>query len=126
LIGDEDMVLHQAVLFGGKLTLVNPSGTVCQIVDFGPKNNVMMHRTQSLDYGVVLEGEMLMELDDGSVTRMVRNDLAVERGTIYACRNASDTQWARMLFVLQEAAPLTINGTAFAEDLGKGAHVKTW
>ncbi len=37
LAGDEDIILHQAVLEGGKLGLVNLGGTVCRIVNFGPK-----------------------------------------------------------------------------------------
>jgi quercetin dioxygenase-like cupin family protein len=125
---DEDIRLHQELHDSKRLGLVNPGGTVCRMVDFAPNNIVMTHRTQSLDYGVVLEGEILLELDDGSVTHMLQGDIAIQRGTMHAWRNASDTQWARMLFVLQEAVPLAINGSesGLKEDLGKGSHVTTW
>lgn len=61
-----------------------------------------MHRTQSLDYGVVIEGEVEMVLDDGVSTVMGRGDVAVQRGTSHGWRNVSKTEWARMFFVLQE------------------------
>lgn len=126
LNNDTDLAQHTAVKEGGKLGIVHPGGTVCRIVDFAPHNNVMMHRTQSLDYGVVLEGAMLMELDDGSVTKMVKGDVAVQRATMHAWRNASETEWARMLFVLQECKPLSVGGEKLGEDLGKGKHVQNW
>ena len=52
----------------GKLGLVNPKGTVCRVVDFAPGYECMMHRTQSLDFGVVLEGKVEMLLDSGDTT----------------------------------------------------------
>ena len=76
-----------------------------------------------LDYGVVIEGEMIMELDDGSATKMLRGDVAVQRGTMHAWKNASDTEWARMLFVLQDCKPLIVGGERFKEDLGIGTNV---
>jgi quercetin dioxygenase-like cupin family protein len=120
---DADLKQHQAIRAEGKLGIVNPNGTVCRIVDFGPHNKVMMHRTQSLDYGVVLEGALHMELDDGTKTLMTRGDVAVQRGTMHAWINASETEWARMLFVLQDCKPLILGGERFKEDLGHGTAV---
>jgi len=97
---------------------VNANGTVCQWVDFAPDNKVMMHRTQSLDYGVVLEGKVLMMLDDGTATLTLPGDLAVQRATMHAWKNASETECARMLFVLQDCKPLIVAGERFKEDLG--------
>ena len=90
------------------------------VVDFGPEGKPLMHRTQSLDYGVVLEGTIEMELDDGSVTRLKRGDVAVQRGTNHAWRNPSKTEWTRMLFVLQDCQPLVVGGERYREDLGEG------
>lgn len=82
-----------------------------------------MHRTQSLDYGVVLEGEIEMELDDGKVSVLKRGDVAIQRGTIHAWRNTSASEWARMLFVLQDCEPLQVAGKRLKEDLGdSGGH----
>ena len=56
------------------------------------------HRTDSIDYGVVLEGEITLELDDGE--RMLRQgDVVVQMGTRHAWRNTGDSP-ARMLFVM--------------------------
>ncbi len=53
-----------------------------------------MHRTVSLDYGVVLEGEVELVLDSGEVRLLKRGHVAVQRGTNHAWRNASKSEWA--------------------------------
>ncbi|KAE8381794.1 hypothetical protein BDV26DRAFT_301058 [Aspergillus bertholletiae] len=113
-----DFVSHMEAVTSGSLGLVRPGGTVCRIVDFGPGGKPLMHRTQSLDYGVILEGEIEMELDDGSVTLLKRGDIAVQRGTRHAWRNPSQTTWARILFVLQDCKPVRVCGKQLMEDLG--------
>lgn len=82
-----------------------------------------MHRTQSLDYGVVLEGTVEMILDDDSRSVLRRGDVAVQRATIHAWRNPSETEWTRMLFILQDIQPLVINGKRFGEDLAGTTHI---
>ncbi|KIW97742.1 uncharacterized protein Z519_01326 [Cladophialophora bantiana CBS 173.52] len=120
---DKDIKLHEEMKASGKLNIVQPHGTVIRIVNFGPHNTALMHRTQSLDYGVVLEGSIIMELDDGSRTLMKKGDVAVKRGTMHAWKNSSKTEWARMLFVLQDCQPLLVGGQRFKEDLGHGYSV---
>ena len=117
---DADIKSHQETISGGKLGLVKKGGTVCRIVDFGPEGTPMMHRTQSLDYGIVLEGTVEMELDDGSVTLLKRGDIAVQRGTNHAWRNPSKTGWTRMLFFLQDCQPVVVGGERYREELGIG------
>lgn len=95
-----------------------PGGTVLRYVDIGPGNTSPMHRTISLDFGVVLEGEVESILDSGEKRLLKRGDILIQRGTNHAWRNVSDTNWARMLYFLQEAKPLTINGKMFGEDYG--------
>jgi mannose-6-phosphate isomerase-like protein (cupin superfamily) len=58
----------------------------------------LMHRTESVDYGVVLEGEIVLVLDRGEVL-LRRGDVVVQRGTNHAWANRSGST-ARMLFVL--------------------------
>ncbi|KAI1408705.1 hypothetical protein F5Y13DRAFT_172138 [Hypoxylon sp. FL1857] len=117
---DADVKYHDEVIAGGKLGLATKGGTVCRMVDFAPQYECMMHRTKSLDYGIVVEGEVDMLLDDGTTTRMKRGDIAVQRATMHAWRNPSTTNWARMVFVLQDMKPLVINGEKVGEDYGKG------
>jgi mannose-6-phosphate isomerase-like protein (cupin superfamily) len=58
----------------------------------------LMHRTESIDYGVVLEGEMTLVLDDSEVG-LWPGDVVVQRGTNHAWANRSG-KMCRMLFVL--------------------------
>jgi mannose-6-phosphate isomerase-like protein (cupin superfamily) len=58
----------------------------------------MMHRTRSIDYGIVLEGEIYLILDDAEVL-LKAGDVVVQRGTDHAWENRSDTL-ARMAFIL--------------------------
>ena len=48
-----------------------------------------LHRTVNLEYRFVMEGEMVLELDSGETRLLKRRDLAVQRGTMHAWRNAS-------------------------------------
>lgn len=59
-----------------------------------------MHRTESLDYGIVVMGEVECILDSGEKKRMGVGDVCVQRGTMHAWRNCSESGWARMVFVL--------------------------
>lgn len=120
---ENDIRQHQELIASGRLGIVNPSGTVIRFADFAPSNNdleAMYHRTQSLDYGIVMEGEMIIDLDDGSSTHLKNGDIVVQRGTMHAWRNASSSQWARMLYVLQDSQPVVVNGQRLKEDLGNG------
>jgi quercetin dioxygenase-like cupin family protein len=78
-----------------------------------------MHRTQSLDYGIVLEGEIEMTLDSGEKRLLKRGDMAVQRATMHAWHNPSETEWTRMVFVLQECKPLVVGGEELGEDLSQ-------
>ena len=117
---DTDINKYETYL-ENKPGIVIPGGTVMRIVDCPPASLSPMHRTVSLDYGVVLFGEMALELDSGERRVMGQGDVAVQRGTNHAWRNLSDTKWARMLYVLQESEPVTLkNGEMLGEDYGSG------
>jgi quercetin dioxygenase-like cupin family protein len=120
LNNDHDLAAHDKLLASGKLGLVNPHGTVCRMVDFAPGNVPLMHRTQSLDYGIVVEGTVEMILDSGEVKTLKRGDVAVQRATMHAWRNASATEWCRMVFVLQDCQPLVVGGQKMSEDVTEG------
>ena len=117
---DVDVRTHEQVMASGALGLVRPNGTVCRTVDFAPGGVPLMHRTKSLDYGIVIDGELELSLDSGEVCTMNRGDIAVQRGTMHAWRNASQTEWARMVFVLQDCKPVTVGQKILKEDLGPG------
>lgn len=58
----------------------------------------LMHRTQTLDYGIVLEGELTLVVDRGETT-VRAGDIVIQRGTNHAWANRSDTV-CRVAFVL--------------------------
>ncbi|PNS17292.1 hypothetical protein CAC42_6975 [Sphaceloma murrayae] len=104
--------------------IVSKGGTVMRIVDMAPSTLSPMHRTVSLDYGIVLVGEVELVLDSGEKRIMKTGDICVQRGTNHAWRNTSDTEWARMVYFLQESLPLTVAGQALDEDYGTMEGVK--
>ncbi|KAI4750927.1 hypothetical protein E4T44_14899 [Aureobasidium sp. EXF-8845] len=114
---DKDMAQYKEYLVKPP-GLVNKSGSVLRFVDCPPGSTSPMHRTVSLDYGVVLIGEMELVLDSGETRVMKVGDVAVQRGTNHAWRNTSKTEWARMMYVLQPSLPISINGKPLDEDLG--------
>jgi quercetin dioxygenase-like cupin family protein len=73
-------------------------GTVIRIVDFEPGALSPMHRTASIDYGIVLTGDMTLLLTD-SETPLHSGDVVVQRGTDHAWANRSDSV-ATMAFIL--------------------------
>ncbi|CBY00339.1 hypothetical protein IAQ61_011271 [Plenodomus lingam] len=99
-------------------------GTVLRHVDIPPSTKCTMHRTVSLDYGCVLEGEVELLLDSGEKRLMKRGDVAIQRGTMHQWINHNETDWTRMLFVLQESKPVQVAGTAIGEELAGMAGVR--
>jgi quercetin dioxygenase-like cupin family protein len=91
--------------------LSNKTGTVLRVVEMLPGEQSPMHRTNSVDYGIVLAGDIDMELDDGSCTHLKPGDIVIQRGTNHRWLNRS-AQPARVAFVLIAADPVLINGQA--------------
>jgi quercetin dioxygenase-like cupin family protein len=81
-------------------------GTRFAVIDFPPGNAPHLHRTETLDYVIVLEGEIDMDMDDSTVT-LKAGDVMVQRGTNHAWTNRSAAR-ARVAFVLIDAEPLGI------------------
>jgi uncharacterized cupin superfamily protein len=61
-----------------------------------------MHRTRTVDYGIVLDGEVMLVLDD-SETVLRAGDVVVQRGTSHRWENRSDAP-ARVAFILIDGA----------------------
>lgn len=79
---DADVKKHDEKMASGKLGLVSGGGTVLRYVDFAPNYECMMHRTQSVDYGIVIEGQIESILDSGEKQLMGRGDVMVQRATM--------------------------------------------
>jgi quercetin dioxygenase-like cupin family protein len=83
-----------------------PNGTRFAVIDFPPGAPGRMHRTESLDYVIVLAGEIDMDMDDSTV-HLKAGDVMVQRGTNHAWVNRGKEP-ARVAFVLIDAKPLGI------------------
>jgi quercetin dioxygenase-like cupin family protein len=85
-----------------------PGGSVFRVVSFGPGVTPRNHRTDSIDYAVVISGEIDMELDIGSV-HLKAGDVLVQRGTIHNWVNKG-TAPCVIAFALISAKPVTAGG----------------
>lgn len=90
-------------------------GTVIRIVDMLPGKASPMHRSNSIDYGIVMSGELELELDGGDVVHLKSGDVVVQRGTNHLWRNPSKDIVCRIVFILTEAKPVSIGGKSLAE-----------
>ncbi len=84
------------------------NGTVFRIIEFGPGNAERNHRTDSLDYAVILSGEFDMDLD-GTYVQMKAGDGIVQRGTIHNWINRG-TEPCVIAFVLIAAHSAVAGG----------------
>jgi len=83
-------------------------GHVCRVVEFAPSGHKFMHRTETLDYGIVLKGECDLELDDGKTIHMKQGDICVQRGTMHAWVPTGGP--CTIAFILIDADPVEMGG----------------
>ncbi len=81
-----------------------PGGTVFRVVEFGPGVQPRNHRTDSIDYAIVMSGEIDMEMD-GTMVHLKAGDVLVQRGTIHNWIN-NGTEPCVIAFVLIDAKPV--------------------
>jgi quercetin dioxygenase-like cupin family protein len=84
-------------------------GHVCRVVEFAPGGTKFMHRTETLDYAILLSGECDLELDDGKTVRMKAGDICVQRGTMHAWVPTGPAP-AVFAFILIDADPVEASG----------------
>ncbi|MCU1311185.1 MAG: hypothetical protein JWO20_2310 [Candidatus Angelobacter sp.] len=72
------------------------------LADHFEKEDPGMHKTNTVDYSVVYDGEIWLELDDGEILHLKRGDVVVQNGTRHAWRNKG-TKPVTMLFFLNGA-----------------------
>lgn len=122
----------------GVLTVPPPThGTRIRINEFLPGHldaagrQSPVHRTESIDYGIVLEGEITLLLDDSEVTARA-GDIVIQRGTDHAWANRGD-RIARVAFVLVggeygpdvlDVLPAGIRESLMTHGPRDGAHAK--
>ena len=84
-----------------------PNGTRFTINDLPPGSPGVMHRTETLDYCIVLAGAVDMEMDQGATVHLRAGDVVIQRGTNHSWINRG-AEPARIAFVLIDAKPLGI------------------
>ena len=99
---------HDGGMREGKFTMIE-NGSVFRILDFRPGVEHRMHRTDSIDYLVVMKGEIDMELDDGVEVHLKAGDVMVQRGTIHNWINRG-TETCVIAVILIHAKPVEAGG----------------
>ena len=84
------------------------NGTVFRVVHYSPGAPPRTHRTESIDYAVVMSGEIDMRLDD-SVVHLKAGDVVIQRGTIHSWENRGSVPCV-IAFVLIGAKPVEAGG----------------
>jgi quercetin dioxygenase-like cupin family protein len=79
----------------------DPNGTVFRIGMYHPGVAPRNHRTESVDYAIVMSGEIVMEID-GATVHLRAGDVLVQRGTIHNWTNPG-TEPCIIAFVLVAA-----------------------
>ncbi|MGI9260216.1 MAG: cupin domain-containing protein [Gammaproteobacteria bacterium] len=90
------------------LATSDDNGTVFRIVQYDPGVAPRNHRTQSVDYAVIMSGEITMRLDEGEVV-LRQGDVLVQRGTIHDWVN-NGTEPCVVAFILCAAKELEVGG----------------
>ncbi|KAF3764335.1 hypothetical protein M406DRAFT_339961 [Cryphonectria parasitica EP155] len=91
--------------------LVPPGGgAVVWYVDTPPGAISPVHRTVSLDIVIQVQGELELHLDGGETRLLKPGDMTVQRATMHAWRNPSETTWSRMIAVMSECEPAVVGG----------------
>ena len=91
------------------ITSARARAHVCRVVEFEPGGTKFMHRTETLDYAILLSGECDLELDDGKTVHMKQGDIVVQRGTMHAWVPTGSAP-AVFAFILIDADPVTAGG----------------
>lgn len=97
-------------------TGLSNNGTIVRMVDFPPHSTGMVHRSMTLDYIYVVDGEIVLTLDDKSRTTLKKGDMVVQQATMHGWDNDTD-QWARLLCILIAAKSPVVCGKTLASEI---------
>jgi quercetin dioxygenase-like cupin family protein len=92
----------------GRFTMIE-NGTVFRVLHFLPGVQKRVHRTDSIDYIVVMAGEIDMELDEGEQVHLKAGDVMVQRGTVHNWVNRG-TEPCTMAVILVHAKSVEAGG----------------
>jgi len=84
-------------------------GTTIRITEWAPGHARFTHRTETVDYAILLSGEIDLELDNVETVHLKPGDVVVQRGTIHTWVNRGSVP-AVTAFILIDAKPAEVNG----------------
>jgi quercetin dioxygenase-like cupin family protein len=87
--------------------VVDGQRILLRTVELAPGASAGMHRTLTLDFGVVLSGQCELKLDGGERVVLVSGDVVIQRGTLHAWSNPNPEPCS-LLFVLIDAVGVKI------------------
>jgi len=85
-------------------------GSLFRVMELQPERSIPMLRTRSIDYCMVLSGELELLLDGGETVTLLPGESTVLRGTSHEWRNARRDASCRFVVFMIESQPITING----------------
>jgi len=117
VITDDVDIVYYADLLKDPPGLTVPGTAVLRAYDMAPGIVSPMHRTKSVDYMIVLCGEVELALDSGEKQIIRPGEVVIQRGTMHSWKNVG-TEWARMLATTIPIESLVVGGEVKGEELG--------
>lgn len=102
----------------GTISFPKPGATILRYCDWPPGGSSPLHRHETMDFGIVVHGEMEAIMDSGETRLLKVGDCIVQRNTLHAWRNPSATEHARVIFVIQGCPPVKVGEKEMRQDLG--------
>ncbi|GHJ84993.1 hypothetical protein NliqN6_1395 [Naganishia liquefaciens] len=86
----------------GEKSFTTATGSNLRMTYFEPNTLCAMHRTSSVDYNIIMEGEVYLQVPDGNggikETHCKRGDVVIQRGTLHAWRAGPEgARWVSVL-----------------------------
>jgi len=95
--------------------LVVRNGTALRYTDLAPGAITPMHRTSSIDFNILVQGELTLIMEDGTETHLkTPGEVVVQKGNMHAWRNPGK-EWTRWVTTLLAAEPAMVDGQPLEE-----------
>ncbi|KAF3909206.1 hypothetical protein ABW20_dc0102183 [Dactylellina cionopaga] len=111
---EDDIKRHEAYVPHG---IGVENGAVAVMNKFAPGAECPAHRTGTIDFGVVVDGELELVIEGGNNKILKRGDVIVQRETYHGWRNPSQENETLVFFVALAAKPVKVGEEVLGEDL---------
>ncbi|PWN88790.1 cupin 2 conserved barrel domain protein [Acaromyces ingoldii] len=105
-------------------TFASAGGLVFRSVDLSPASESPEHRTDTLDLGVVVHGQVELHVEASEPVLLKTGDTYVQRATMHKWANPSQDQWARIVYLtVQAQTPVIAGGKALEDHMQSHFHL---